>query len=114
MSSNASTPGICSRALIADRKSASSSEPASCRREKATEWRMRPGVRIGMAPSLREAAPPPVTSRADAEGDLVLEAPVPVLAGLERAHDRVPGVAIVRAGVLVRAGVAASDLPALR
>src|SRR5664279_2291905 len=44
--------------------------------------------------------------------DLVDEAPTPVLAGLERAHDRVSGGGEVRAGVPARRGIAAADVPA--
>src|SRR4051812_36112007 len=50
----------------------------------------------------------------DPERDLVLVAPEPLLARLERAHDRVAGRVVVRGHVLVGRGVAAPDGPALR
>ena len=43
---------------------------------------------------------------------LVDEAPAPVLAGLERLHDRVPDLAEMLGGVPVRRVVAAPDVPA--
>ena len=48
----------------------------------------------------------------DPHPDLVLEAPAPVLAGLERADDRVARRARVSGGVLVRRVVAAADVTA--
>src|SRR4051794_28320128 len=44
------------------------------------------------------------------ERDPVLVAPVPALARLDRAHDRVPRRVVVRGRVLVRRVVAAADL----
>src|ERR1019366_5461894 len=46
------------------------------------------------------------------EGDLVDRAPGPVLAGLDRAHDRMGGLGGVARGVLVGRGVTAADLAA--
>src|SRR5215831_6510571 len=46
------------------------------------------------------------------ERELVLVAPEPVLARLERADDRVPGRVVVRSRVLVGRVVAAADLAA--
>src|SRR5450755_1134182 len=48
----------------------------------------------------------------DDERLVVDKAPAPVLARFERAHDRMPGLARVAAGVPVRRGVAAPDLAA--
>lgn len=51
-------------------------------------------------------------SRARSIHQVVDVAPAPGFAGLVRAHDRMPGVAVVVGGVLMRAGIAASDVAA--
>jgi hypothetical protein len=48
----------------------------------------------------------------DAERNLVDVAPAPVLAGLERANDRLRGSVVVRGRVALRAVVAAADVTA--
>src|SRR4051794_10484959 len=50
----------------------------------------------------------------DAHRQLVVEAPGPVLARLDRAHDRVPRGVVVRGRVAIGRGVAAADVPALQ
>src|SRR3954470_2355930 len=64
------------------------------------------------APTSRPMSGSPSTADTFLDEDLVDVAPAPVLARLDRPHDRVVAVAVVRRRVLVRRGVAARDVPA--